>query len=147
MKSYWSGSMVIVLLLLVVLISGCSTSTQFLLPRDTDIIIKDVKFPAEKDGYADVEVTPFFWTGISYQLVRGDKVVQEGKLDSHFRIASIFWPPYAIIYWPKGFSYDCYDMTKKTVSDEDHAVACLPQKHEQKKKKQPVENRMPWDGQ
>jgi hypothetical protein len=142
MKFSWSGPMVM-LLLLVVLFSGCSTSTQFLLPRNTDIIIKDEKFSAANDGYADVTVRPFFWTGIGYQLVRGGKVVQEGKLDSHFRVASLFWPPYAIFYWPKGFSYDCYDMTKKTVADEDYSVTCLPKNNGQKKK-QAENDRMPW---
>lgn len=132
------------LLLLVVLFSGCETSTQFLLPHNTDIMIKEEKFSAENDGYADVTVTPFFWTGIGYRLVRGDKVVQEGKLDSHFRVASLFWPPYAIFYWPKGFSNDCYDMTKITIADEDYSATCLPKKNHVKKKKQTREERMPW---
>jgi hypothetical protein len=131
------------LLLLVVLFSGCETSTQFLLPHDTDIVIKDEKFSAEQDGYADVTVRPFFWTGIGYQLVRGDKIVQEGKLDSHFRFASLLWPPYAIFYWPKGFSNDCYDMTQKVVVDEDYSATCLPKNHVQKKKQAGGE-RMPW---
>jgi hypothetical protein len=131
------------MLLLVVLFSGCETSTQFLLPHNTEIIIKDEKFSASNDGYADVTVRPFFWTGINYQLVRGDKVVQEGKLDSSFRIAALFWPPYAIFYWPKGFSTDCYDMTKKTIADENYSTACFPNNHV-RKKKQTGEERMPW---
>ena len=137
----------VMLIYLVVLISGCTTSTTFLLPRNTDIIIKDEKFTAAKNGFAEVTVRPFFWTGIHYQLVRGDKVVREGKLDSQFRIASLFWPPYAIFYWPKGFGYDCYDMTKKVAANEKHAETCEPKNHEQKKKKQSEEERMPWQGQ
>lgn len=146
MKSFWSGSMVM-LLFLSPLISSCTTSTQFLLPRNTDIIIKDEKFSAAKDGYADVTVRPFFWTGIHYELVRGNKVVRKGKLDSQFRIASLLWPPYAIFYWPKGFSYDCYDMTKNTAVDGNHVETCESKNHEQKKKKQTEEERMPWQGQ
>lgn len=122
-----------ILFLLIALISGCHTSTQFLLPIATDIIIKDERFSAAKDGYVDVTVRPFFWTGIHYVLVKGDDVVQEGKLESHFRIASLFWPPYAIIYWPKGFSNDCYDMTKKSVADENHTAECLVKKREQQR--------------
>ena len=143
---YVRARSVFVTLLIAVLFIGCTTSAQFLLPRNTDIILKDERFAAVLDGYADVTVRPFFWTGIHYQLVQGNNVVREGKLDSSFRIASLFWPPYAIIYWPKGFSNDCYDMTKTTPGDENHTVTC-PTIQLQQKKKDPAEERMPWQGQ
>ncbi len=37
--------------------------------------------------------------------------MQQGKLRARFRVASIFWPPFAIIYWPMGFGQRCYDLT------------------------------------
>jgi hypothetical protein len=38
-------------------------------------------------------------------------------------------------------------MTKKTIADENHAETCQPKNHEQRKKKQPEEEKMPWQGQ
>ena len=35
----------------------------------------------------------------------------EAELRARFRVASIFWPPFAIIYWPMGFGQRCYDLT------------------------------------
>lgn len=100
------------ILLLCMLVSlGCSTATQFRLPPDSTLFIKNRKFVAEKNGYADVRVSPFFWTGISYKLMQKNKIVQEGKLNSSFRPAALFWPPGAIFYWPKGFGAECYDLT------------------------------------
>ena len=57
---------------------------------------------------------PFYWTaiaGIRYRLEKDNKVIQKGKLRARFRPASIFWPPYGIIYWPVGFAYEKYDLT------------------------------------
>ncbi|HSQ41293.1 MAG TPA: hypothetical protein VLM37_03325 [Fibrobacteraceae bacterium] len=62
---------------------------------------------------------PYFWTaagGIPYRLEKNGEVIQEGKVPAHFRVVSIFWPPYALIYWPMGFGGDRnYDLT--TASD------------------------------
>ncbi|MGZ5602355.1 MAG: hypothetical protein ACXWFX_17320, partial [Methylobacter sp.] len=66
-----------------------------------------------------VTTKPFFWTaagippegGIPYRLEKGGKVVKEGKLRTKFRTVSIFWPPFAAIYWPMGFNPDItYDL-------------------------------------
>jgi hypothetical protein len=68
----------------------------------------------DKDGRQMFERTPFFWTsiaGIEYSLIQNNKIVKTDKLPSEFRIASIFWPPYAYIYWPVGFRFDCYDLS------------------------------------
>lgn len=56
---------------------------------------------------------PFFWTasaGVPYRVEKDGKVVDEGKLSARFRAASIFWPPFALIYWPMGFRFDRYDL-------------------------------------
>lgn len=68
------------------------------------------------DSSGNWKTSPFFWSetgGIPYRLTdKNGKVVREGKLKSHFRVASIFWPPAAIIYWPMGFHEHSFDLTK-----------------------------------
>jgi hypothetical protein len=68
----------------------------------------------DEEGRPQFETRPFFWTsivGIEYSLIQGDKIAKSGKLPSSFRIWSVFFPPYAVIYWPFGFSFDCYDLS------------------------------------
>lgn len=117
-------------LLLFALLSGCSTSASFKLPPDTDLMIKGerVVFESEKDekGNPIFKTTPFFWdvaADINYSLVQKDKIVKQGQIPAQFRIISIFWPPYAFIYWPFGFRLNCNDLTKDFVEE------CLPQKN------------------
>jgi hypothetical protein len=108
-----------VLLVMVVLLflSGCHTSTSFMLPPNTDLMINGERISLDvKDeaGHVTFKKTPFFWTsimGIEYMLLQEDKIVKKAKLPSSFRIASIFWPPYAYIYWPVGFRFKCYDLS------------------------------------
>jgi hypothetical protein len=107
------------LLLMIVLlaVSGCHTSARFILPPNTALLINNERVSLEtkdKDGRVFFERTPFFWTsiaGIEYALVQDDKIVKKDKLPAEFRIASIFWPPYAFIYWPVGFQFECYDLS------------------------------------
>jgi hypothetical protein len=102
---------VTVLLLCVALaLSGCGTSTKFVLPQGTRIYIpaKDKTFSPGKG-----KSRPFFWDsagGIDYKLLKDGQVVKEGELTSNFRLWSLIWPPLAIIYWPIGFK-SCYDLT------------------------------------
>lgn len=112
-------------------IAGCSTSASFKLPPNTGLLIKGEKVSFETatdaDGYPVLNTRPFFWDAavdISYSLIQNDKVIKEGKLPAQFRIVSIFWPPYSIIYWPFGFKLDCYDLTKEFVEE------CLTNKPE-----------------
>jgi hypothetical protein len=121
---------------------GCTTVTQFRLPPNTAIVVKRQKFIAEKDGYADVKVHPFSWKGASYTLLKDDEVVQTGKLRSSFRVASLFLPPFAIFYWPKGFGSDCYDLTQKTPTGE--PGPCVV--HETPKRKMRMDARKAWQG-
>ncbi len=104
--------------------AGCSTTASFKLPPNTDLLIKGerVTFEDKRDseGYPVLETRPFFWDSVAdikYSLVQNDKIIKEGRLPSQFRIISIFWPPYAIVYWPFGFRLDCYDLTKDFVEE------------------------------
>lgn len=95
----------------IVTVMGCTTTTSFKLPPNTQVRLddRDDKF---KNG--DAEMRPFFWNsldGVNYSLVKEGKTVRKGKLPAEFRIVSIFWPPYAFIYWPMGLKYSCYDLT------------------------------------
>lgn len=98
-------------------LAGCSTSARFIIPENTELIVHGKKAAPGELG-TTIRLRPLFWSsmgGIDYQLIRKDTVVRTGKLQSRFRIASIFWPPYALIYWPVGFRYNCYDLTKTVV--------------------------------
>jgi hypothetical protein len=112
MKSYALSAIVFL-----VVLSGCHTSASFVLPPNTDLMIngEHITFDSrDSDGRQKFERTPFFWTsiaGIEYSLIQNDEIVKTGKLPSEFRIVSIFWPPYAFIYWPVGFLFDCYDLS------------------------------------
>ena len=93
-------------------LAACTTTAQFRLPDQTK-----VRFGDREPTYTTGEVTtkPYFWTvagGIPYKLEKDGKVVGEGKLQAKFRPVSIFWPPAALIYWPMGFGWGCYDLTK-----------------------------------
>ena len=92
---------------------GCHTSAQFKTPNDTQLYINNRPVMVEANS-GRVVTRPFFWSasaGIPYQLMKDGSVVQSGKLSSGFRIVSIFWPPYAFIYWPIGFDSPVYDLT------------------------------------
>ena len=112
MKNY-----VLPALLVLLVLSGCHTSASFILPPDTDLMINGerVTFEAkDEEGRPQYETRPFFWNsiiGIEYSLIQNDKIIKTDKLPSRFRIVSIFWPPYALIYWPVGFGFDCYDLS------------------------------------
>lgn len=100
------------LLALVIAISGCSTAAYFKLPENSRIAVYER--PQQYDQGL-VKTRPFFWTaagGIPYALSSDQgELLQQGKLRARFRVASIFWPPGGIIYWPMGFGQRCYDLT------------------------------------
>ena len=94
-----------------ILCSACSTKTHFKVPPDCEVRINHNN-EAHKTG--SVEIRPFFWTsksGVKYELLESgeSKILKEGELRTKFRVVSVFWPPYAAIYWPFGFACDCYD--------------------------------------
>lgn len=93
---------------------ACSTTAKFNLPPGTTAHVTDRTVTPGPDGVW--KTSPFFWSeagGASYRLVDANgKVVRAGKLKTHFRAASIFWPPFALIYWPMGLHKAGYDLTK-----------------------------------
>lgn len=116
----------IMAIIVAVIFAGCSTSASFKLPPNTDLMISDerVVFQSKDDaGYPEFKRTPFFWTslmGIDYALVQDGKIIKKDRLPARFRVVSVFFPPYALIYWPIGFKLKCYDLSdiKKEFTEE-----------------------------
>ncbi len=99
-------------LALIALVSGCSTSAYFKLPEHSKVEIYK-RGTQYSEGL--VTTSPFAWGatgGITYTL-RDDNgtTLQEGRLRPSFRVSSIFWPPFSLIYWPMKFGQTCYDLT------------------------------------
>lgn len=104
----------------VIILAGCSTTTQVKLPADSTVRFDD---HVEKYSQGDIKRRPFFWNttgGIPYKVEKDGSVLSEGEVSSRFRVVSIFWPPYALIYWPMGFAEECYDLTDATPK------SCIP---------------------
>jgi len=102
----------IAFLILSIMVSGCSTSARFVIPQDSKLIVYNREIAQTTEP---VTMRPFFWNtaaGVNYRLYQNGNIIKEGKLRTRFRPVSIFWPPYALIYWPMGFGGDCYDLTK-----------------------------------
>lgn len=106
-------------LVLLVMVAGCTTTGTFKVPPGTDLHVYKRPEPVDIKSDGKVTTKPFFWTaagippegGIPYSLEKGGKVIKEGKLRTKFRTVSIFWPPFAAIYWPMGFNPDItYDL-------------------------------------
>lgn len=96
---------------LTVLAAGCTTRAYVKLPADSVVSLHERS--ASWDS-GRVVSRPFFWTaagGVKYEVKKDGRVTQHGRLPTRFRPASIFWPPYAIIYWPMGLRSSCYDFT------------------------------------
>lgn len=106
------------------LIAGCTTTGQFVIPEGTQLEVHRRPVSVGPDG--KVTTQPFFWTavgipesggGIEYRLFRDGEVIQQGRLRTKFRVASIFWPPifHGVIYWPLGFNPNItYDLVRGT---------------------------------
>jgi hypothetical protein len=104
---------------LIVLISGCSTTGKFKIPEGSELYIYDRANPVKIREDGKVTTLPFFWTacgiapkgGIKYRLEKNGNKIKEGRLRTKFRVVSIFWPPFAKFYWPFGFNpYITYDL-------------------------------------
>jgi hypothetical protein len=92
-------------------VASCSTTTSFKVPKGADLFVDGQKVPEAM--HAEYTRSPMFWDkskGIPYVLKKKGKVIDQGKIKAHFRVASIFWPPAAIIYWPMRFEPN-YDFT------------------------------------
>jgi hypothetical protein len=110
---------IITVILFSLIISGCSTSGYFKVPNDSKLYINNQSLPVQIGTNGEVTTRPFFWTvagippngGIPYRLEKDGKIIKAGKLRTRFRVVSIFWPPYAFIYWPMGFNSNItYDL-------------------------------------
>jgi hypothetical protein len=93
---------------------GCSTTGQFRIPANQKLMVTDRTVTPDAEG--NWKTSPFFWDqtgGATYMLYdQNGQVVRRGKVKTKFRVASIFWPPAAIIYWPMGFvGGSVYDFT------------------------------------
>ena len=106
-------------LVLLTMISGCSTTGTFKVPPGADLYIYKRPQPVDIQPDGKVTTQPYFWTaagippdgGIPYRLEKDGKTIKEGHLRAKFRTVSIFWPPFALIYWPMGLNPDItYDL-------------------------------------
>ena len=111
-----SGRALALVVVLGFVLTACETTGKFVVPPGTQLEVYER--PVTVDGSGHVTTKPFFWTatgGIKYKLSKDGKVLKEGKLRAKFRPVSIFWPPFALIYWPMGFRPDItYDLVKDT---------------------------------
>lgn len=117
------GKKILLLSMLVGAITGCSTRGTFVVPEGADLYIHHRSEPVVVKEDGTVTTRPYSWSamgvapsgGITYRLEQDGEVVKEGKLRAVFRGASIFWPPYAIIYWPTGLNpHITYDLVNDT---------------------------------
>ena len=103
-----------ILATVVIVATGCSTSSKFNIPADHTLKVTDRTVQTDASG--EWKTTPFFWSttgGAPYFLYdKNGTLVRSGTLKMNFRVASIFWPPFAIIYWPMGLNKTGYDLTK-----------------------------------
>ena len=113
------GVCALALALAIGLSTGCTTQGRFVIPPGTQLEV--YRRPVTPDANGLVVTAPFFWTaagvppggGVEYRLLKDGKVVQQGRLRSNFRVVSIFWPPFALIYWPMGLNpHITYDLVK-----------------------------------
>jgi hypothetical protein len=91
----------------VLILAGCTTSGRFRVPPGTQLYLYRRPEPVVIAADGMVTTRPYFWTaagGVPYRLERDGHVLKEGKLRVKFRVVSIFWPPFADIYWPIGLN-------------------------------------------
>jgi len=101
-------------LVVVALVSaaGCHASTQakFVIPPGTQLEVNSDVVKVESDGSATMSA--FGWGGARYRLLRDGKPIASGKLATEFRPISLIWPPFGVLYVPKGLNEDkTYDLT------------------------------------
>ena len=93
-------------------ITGCTAAAWFKLPENSTLIVNERQI---ENNQGLVKTRPFSWGaagGVPYRLQDEQaNTIQNGKLRTRFRVASVFWPPVAIAYWPMGFGQRCYDLT------------------------------------
>ncbi len=92
--------------------TSCTTTGHFKVPEGSSLYVYKRPQPVEIKTNGEVTTKPFLWTsagvppesGIPYRLEKNGRNIKEGKLRTKFHVESIFWPPFALIYWPMGFN-------------------------------------------
>jgi len=111
------------IMLILFMIAGCTTTGNFKVPEGSNLYIYERPQPVDIKANGEVTTKPFFWTaagvppggGIPYRLEQNGQPTKEGRLRTKFRVVSLFWPPFAAIYWPMGFNPDItYDLINDT---------------------------------
>lgn len=107
------------LVLIALLVSACTTTGNFKVPEGSQLYIYERPQAVNIESDGKVTTAPFFWTaagmppggGVPYRLEKNGETIKEGRLRAKFRPVSIFWPPFALIYWPMGLNPDItYDL-------------------------------------
>jgi hypothetical protein len=113
----------LLLVFILLFAAGCSTTGHFKVPEGSQLYIYKRSEPVEIKPNGEATTKPFFWTaagmppdgGIPYRLEKDGQTIKEGRLRTKFRVVSIFWPPFAAIYWPMGFNPNItYDLVNDT---------------------------------
>lgn len=114
---------IITLIAFALFITGCTTTGNFKVPEGSQLYIYDRPTPVDVSPNGTVVTKPFFWSamgfppngGIPYRLEKDGQTLKQGRLRAKFRVVSIFWPPFAAIYWPVGFNERVtYDLVNDT---------------------------------
>ncbi|ACR12579.1 putative lipoprotein [Teredinibacter turnerae T7901] len=107
----------------VVGVVGCTTSGTFVIPEGSQLYLAGRDTPVDINANGQVRTHGFKWSqigippggGVSYRLEKDGKTIQEGKLRSKFRPASIFIPIYGVVACPVGLNGDItYDLVNGT---------------------------------
>lgn len=107
------------LLLMYLVLSACTTTGHFKVPEGSQLYIYERPQPVDIKANGEVTTKPYFWTaagippggGVPYRLEKNGETLKEGRLRAKFRVVSLFWPPFAAIYWPMGLNPDItYDL-------------------------------------
>lgn len=111
------------IVLMLLMMTGCTTTGHFKVPEGSNLYIYKRPEPVTIKPDGEVTTKPFFWTaagippggGVPYRLEKNGETLKEGKLRAKFRPVSIFWPPFALIYWPMGLNPNItYDLINDT---------------------------------
>lgn len=111
------------LLLAIFMLTGCTTTGHFKVPEGSQLYLYERPEPVSIKENGEVTTKPFFWTaagmppggGVPYRLEKNGETLKQGRLRAKFRPVSIFWPPFALIYWPMGLNPNItYDLVNDT---------------------------------
>ena len=105
--------------MILALLTACSTSGHFIVPEGSDLYINERPEPVKVGSNGKVCTEPFPWTtvgtppvgGVPFLLKKNGEIIKAGRLKTEFRIESLIFPPFAQFFWPMGFNSDItYDL-------------------------------------